>query len=418
VARRGRGHRERDPHRKGTADSPFDLDGRAVPTITAYLFHDGGHESPAVLGANAGKSFIGSYVLGMGFTFDDTDTKGVASPLAEMHRLIAKDPRNAERIFPHIGGEELNSSPTQTHHRYVINFDDMSETEARQWPDLMAVVEAKVRPERMAQKDEGAKEKWWQFIRPRPELHEAIRHLDRVLVIARVSNTFALTFMPSGMAFNEKIVVFASDRDSLFAVLQSRIHEVWGRFFNTTLKDDMQYTPSKCFETFPFPERWEQSAQLQSAGRAYRECRAALMVRNDEGLTETYNRFHDRKEQVPEIAKLRELHAAMDRAVLDAYGWTDIQPTCEYFLDYEELENDEDGEGGGKKHREPGRFRWPDDVNDELLARLVALNRERAEAERLAGEAAQATATKAARPRRGRKTTVGRDSPQSSLLTG
>jgi hypothetical protein len=45
-------------------------------------------------------SFIGSYVLGMGFTFDDTDKKGVASPLAEMHRLIAKDARNAERIFP------------------------------------------------------------------------------------------------------------------------------------------------------------------------------------------------------------------------------------------------------------------------------------------------------------------------------
>ena len=60
----------------------------------------------------------------MGFTFDDTDKKGVASPLAEMHRLIAKDPRNAERIFPYIGGEEVNDSPTHAHHRYVINFED------------------------------------------------------------------------------------------------------------------------------------------------------------------------------------------------------------------------------------------------------------------------------------------------------
>ena len=75
-----------------------------------------------------------SYVLGMGFTFDDTDTKGVASPIAEMHRLIAKDPRNAERIFPYIGGEEVNDSPTHTHHRYVINFGEMSEDEARRWP--------------------------------------------------------------------------------------------------------------------------------------------------------------------------------------------------------------------------------------------------------------------------------------------
>ena len=57
--------------------------------------------------ANAGKSFGGSNVLGMGFTFDDTDNS-VASPIAEMQRLIAKDPRNAERIFPYIGGEEVN----------------------------------------------------------------------------------------------------------------------------------------------------------------------------------------------------------------------------------------------------------------------------------------------------------------------
>ena len=83
----------------------------------------------------------------MGFTFDDTDTKGVASPIAEMHRLIAKDPRNAERIFPYIGGEEVNDSPTHAHHRYVINFGEMSENEARKWPDLMRIVEERVRPE-------------------------------------------------------------------------------------------------------------------------------------------------------------------------------------------------------------------------------------------------------------------------------
>ena len=57
---------------------PAYLDGRVVPIITAYLFHAGGHDDPARLRVNAGKSFVGSYPLGMGFTFDDTDTKGVA----------------------------------------------------------------------------------------------------------------------------------------------------------------------------------------------------------------------------------------------------------------------------------------------------------------------------------------------------
>ena len=70
-----------------------------VETITAFLFHRGGHDDPARLAANAGKSFIGSIVLGMGFTFDDTDTKGVATSLAEMRRLIEDDARTPRRSF-------------------------------------------------------------------------------------------------------------------------------------------------------------------------------------------------------------------------------------------------------------------------------------------------------------------------------
>ena len=136
---------------KGPIAGPFDLNGQPTSLITAYLFHSGGHDDPERLHANAGKSFVGSYVLGMGFTFDDTDKKGIASPVTRaraeelarsgerrmsMEELIAKDPRNQERIFPYIGGKEVNDSPTQTHHRYVINFGQMSEEEARRWPDL------------------------------------------------------------------------------------------------------------------------------------------------------------------------------------------------------------------------------------------------------------------------------------------
>ena len=60
----------------------------------------------------------------MGFTFDDTDKKGVASSLAEMRRSLSRNRRNREVIFPYIGGEEVNTSPTHAHHRYVINFRD------------------------------------------------------------------------------------------------------------------------------------------------------------------------------------------------------------------------------------------------------------------------------------------------------
>ena len=95
------------------------------------------------------------------------------------------------------------------------------------------------------------------------------------------------------------------------------------------------------------------------------------MVRNDEGLTKTYNRFHDPDEDDPEIAKLRDLHAAMDRVVLDSYGWKDIPTDCEFLLDYE-IDEEE-----WTKRKKPYRYRWPDDIRDDVLARLLELNAQR-----------------------------------------
>lgn len=378
------------------------LDDRPVGRITAFLFHEGGHENPACLRENSGLGFIGSYVLGMGFTFDDTDKKGQASPLSVMHRLISKNPRNADRIFPYLGGEELNESPTHTHHRHVINFGEMSEQEAWQWPDLMEIVKQKVYPERIAQSDKIPKEKWWLFSRPRIELSRAIHNLQRVLVISRIGQACAFTLVPTGPVFSEQTVVFALPHHSSFAALQSRVHEVWARFFSSSMKDDLRYTPSDCFETFPFPPGWrDPESPLEAVGREYYEYRARLMVENDEGLTATYNRFHDPEERDPRIARLRELHAAMDGAVLEAYGWGDLRPTCEFLLDYEEEESEEE-ESGRRRKKKPWRYRWPDTVRDEVLARLLALNQERAQAERLSGSAAEAAASKP-KPRARRK---------------
>ena len=242
---------------------------------------------------------------------------------------------------------------------------------AADWPELVAIVEEKVRGTRGSHSTAP----WWQFERLRPELYTATAGLVRVLVISRIGNAFAFTFLPLGMICNEKIVVFPFARPAPFAVLQSRVHEVWSRFFSSTLKDDLQYTPSDCFETFPFPDGWEIHPALEAAGKAYHEHRAALMIRNDEGMTKTYNHFHDPYESGSDIVKLRELHAAVDRAVLDAYGWTDIPTDCDFLLDYE---IDEATWGRKKK---PYRYRWPDAIRDEVLARLLALNAERASEE-------------------------------------
>ena len=93
---------------KGQLIGPYFLDGRNVPIITAFLFHDGGDEDRQRLRANANQSFIGSYVLGMGFTIDDSDKKGVANPISLMHELLERSSRNSERIYRYIGADEVN----------------------------------------------------------------------------------------------------------------------------------------------------------------------------------------------------------------------------------------------------------------------------------------------------------------------
>ncbi len=375
---------------KGPLTGPFELDGRSVNRITAFLFHTGSDEDPRPLAENVGKSFIGSYVLGMGFTFDDTDKKGIASPISLMHALIQKDPSNADRVLPYIGGEEVNDSPTLEHHRYVINFGQMSEEEAWRWPNLMAIVEAKVKPERTRRRADGSYVlrnplplRWWHYADKRPALYGAISGLDRVLVISRHTECAGFAFLPSHQVFSDALVVIATTSASAFAVMQSEAHDVWARFFGSSIGLTLRYTPSDCFETFPFPLGWQANEVLQSAGREYYDFRATLMVRNNEGLTKTYNRFHDPDERDSDIVKLRDLHDAMDRAVLDAYGWTDIQSHCEFILDYEDDEDETPGKPS--KKRKPWRYRWPDEIRDDVLGRLLELNAQRAKAEALKG---------------------------------
>ena len=261
--------------------------------ISAFLFHRGGDEDPVGLFANVGTCFQGCVVVGMGFTFDDTDTKGVATSIAEMRRLIETEPWQSGGHLPYIGGEEVNTSPTHAYRRYVIDFFDRELKEAEKWPDLMKIVRERVKPERDVQKRKALRERWWQYADKRPGLYAAVADLDRVLVISRISNAFAFTFLPAGMVYNEQIIVYPFTQFAPYTVLQSRPHELWARFLCSTLGDGLRYTPSDCFETFPFPDSWESHPDLEAAGKTYYEFRAALMVRNDEGLTKTYNRFHD-----------------------------------------------------------------------------------------------------------------------------
>ena len=204
--------------------------------------------------------------------------------------------------------------------------------------------------------------------RPEPQSH-------RVLAVnCGATPHLALAFLPARTVFANTLAVLALDTHAAFCALQSRPHEIWARFFGSTLEDRLRYTPSDVFETFPFPPGWTTDPALDAAGEAYYAFRADLMVQNQEGLTKTYNRFHDPDDHDPQILELRALHAAMDRAVLDAYGWSDIPTDCKFLPDHET-----DDDASMRKGRY--RYQWPNRVRDGVLARLLELNGERAEEE-------------------------------------
>lgn len=394
---------------RGAVLSPV-LDGRQVPRISAYLVSGDLDRSPARLAANARKAFQGSIVLGKGFTFDDVAAaKGEAESLKAMQDLVAKDPRNAERIFPYIGGEEVNNSLNHAHQRYVIDFADYPlrrdislpswlkalphEREdwvrngivpvdypkpvAADWPDLLDVVEQRVKPGRLKVNDKVGKVSWWRFLRRRDRLYTQIASQERILVRSLTSTNFpTFTFLRAGQVYDQTLIVWSSDSDATFCLLTSRVHEVWVRFLGATMKDDSRYNIADCFETFPFIVGGQSAASLPASGQLYYELRTQLMVDEEMGMTKTYNRFDDPGERGKSIVRLRELHAEMDRAVLAAYGWDDLAALAEpVFLD----DTNEDD------HAYQSRLFWPSDFRDEVLARLLALNAQRATAEKEAG---------------------------------
>lgn len=365
---------------RGQAARPVKLDGRVVESINAFLLASGTITEPIRLNANNGLSFAGVMPYGQGFFFEDNNP--AASSLKVMQQLLNEAPENREVIFPFVGGEEILSWSAPTTSRFVINFGERSLEEARNWPTLLKIVEERVRPEREKKSAEVASWPWWKFWRTRAEMMEAIGTLSELIVKPHLSTHHAVAFVPRNYLASHNVTVFAIDSHAGFAVLQSRVHEEWVRLTSSGLEERQGYRATDSFDTFAFPHAWDKRVALAEAGTRYRRLRDELQRSRDSGLTDVYSWFNDPLERSSDIVRLRDRHDELDSAVLDAYGWSDLSVECEFILDYES----EDGDGNRRK--KPWRYRWPDDVRDELLARLLGLNAERAEAERLeAGDA-------------------------------
>jgi hypothetical protein len=338
-------------------------DGLVVPGITPSLDPESRTTgNPERLQANAGISFQGSIILGLGFTMEP----------AEAAALIEKDPRNSEVLFPYLNGQDLNSRPDCSASRWIINFAEMTEAEARKWRGPWDRVERLVKPERVTK--DGRKYprmvyEWWKYWNTRPAMLQAIAGLRRVVVITRHSKIVMPVMVPTGQVFSEATVVFATEDTTMLALLSSAPHYWWALSRASTLETRVRYTPSDVFETLALSELTPEMRELGDRLDTYR--RDNVMLARQAGLTATYNLVNDPKCTDDDIVELRRIHREIDEAVCRAYGWDDL---VRQGLDH----------GFHAVGRET-RYTVGPALQREFVDRLLELNHERYAAEVAAG---------------------------------
>ncbi len=295
----------------------------------------GAQWSPVALQKNANRAYQGSIVLGMGFVLD----RDTAS------QMLDADPANSEVIFPYLNGQELNSDPRQEPSRYVINFWDWPEERAKEYALPYQWLMKHVYPERLEKSAQNSYKNimgmWWLHWNARPALYHAVgrghhfeRHpiawepdqpsLSRVLAVTRVSKTLAFSFVSPNWVYSDATVIFATDRPSIFATLQSNIHAVFAWQHASRLKNDLRYSPTDALEPFPFPVA-ENSNELHSLAVELDDLRREVMTAKNFGLTKLYGEMHSSEISAADIARMRELHREIDRSLTIAYGWDDLE---------------------------------------------------------------------------------------------
>ncbi len=230
---------------------------------------------------------------------------------------------NSDVVRPWVNGLDITRRPRGFH---IIDFGvDMTEEDAALYEAPFEYVNEHVRP--MREKSRSTRSEWWLHERPRVDLRQAFDGLPHFLATARVAKHRLFVWLKGITLPDSQIIAFARDDDYFFGVLHSRAHELWSLRMGTSLEDRPRYTPTTCFETFPLP--WPPGEEPGGDPRVGAIAQAARLLderrRNwldPEGASESElkkrtltNLYNDRP------TWLANAHAALDRAVFDAYGW-------------------------------------------------------------------------------------------------
>lgn len=246
---------------------------------------------------------------------------------AERGRMAEGDPRIAEVVFPYLNGEALLTGRYKREAEWVVDFGERSLDEAARHGRALAHVEHAVLPawranalreglERGAGEHQRRERVWWRLKRRRGEMLAAIAGLPRYIVCVRHTQRPIFVFLDPAIRPDSALTVFAFADDYSFGVLQSSVHWRWFTARCSSLSRRFRYTSETVFDAFPWPQRVS-SEQMAEVARCAREMRAVRAAHEQGGdLRGLYRRCEEDAGH-----PLRAAHAALDEAVLRAYGF-------------------------------------------------------------------------------------------------
>ena len=302
------------------------------------------------LRSNQDVCFMGMTLVGKGFRLLRPDIDSLGLDVGDLPPVVR----------PYLKGKDIIRAPEN---RWVIDAYGMTEPDLREkYPSLFQRLADTVRDERKQNKRKSYQDKWWLFGEPRAKLRSAIKGLQRYIVTIETSKYKPFTFIEAEYVPDHKLYAIASSDAFLLGVLSSSVHLVWALACGGSngVGNDPTWTNSTCFDPFPFPDCCETvKADIRRLAEQLDTHRKRQQIQHPKlELTDIYNVLAKLRSKLPLTDKeraihqrgllsvLKEIHDDLDAAVLEAYG-------------------------------------WPNDLNDQdILRRLVDLNRERTEEEK------------------------------------
>jgi hypothetical protein len=319
----------------GPKHKTYELDSRSTKYINSALSDETDVAGAEILNVNR--------VPKRCFEGQQPGHKGFRINASERDKLIEASPANADVLFAYLIGTSMLTDKYREFPEFIIDFEIRDLLDASGYKKPLELVRDRVLPDWSANateeelssgKTSGEHQRrlqsWWQLKRGRRDLIRSIVAIGRYVVCVRHTKRPVFCFLSSAVRPDSSLTAFAFDDDYSFGILQSNAHWQWFVAKCSKLTERFRYTPESVFDTFPWPQSPTTAdvTAVAEAGRAVRRVRDEALTKIKGGLRAVYRTL-----ELPGKNPLKDAHAALDTAVLKAYGFSAKKDLLKQLLD-------------------------------------------------------------------------------------